>query len=203
MKWPRIVGAGVLAVCFTGAMLYAADGANTTPGPGQGRLGQRLQNRPANRAPAVNQAEGVRRLGFILWFLQQYPDVKAAVQDHKAKLDALRDELQALRRTVRDKLVNAPGPDERQQIIDDAKADAGAILTKVVDEAIRHHRTMADLVEKHKDDIVKRAVERIFLRPVLGGPGMGPGNAPGNPPANAPAPPPAPGDGMPGPMDIF
>ncbi len=189
MRWTKVIGAGLLAACLTGTV-YAADATGAAGAGPVGPLRQRwMQNRAAQQNQTVTAGNpaiaGLQRLGFILWYLNQFPDVKQVVQDHKAKMEAFQAQLKGLRELVRTKMQNAPTLEERQAIIDTAKTDAGNILGQIVDEAVAHHRQMADLAVKHKDEIVKRAVERIFQRPRrFGGK---PAGQPNPPPAQTPA----------------
>ena len=171
-RWTTIAALSVLAVALVGLGVYGADQTMAPAAPLKSGMMNRLAERQGVGAGLL--AAG-RRLGFILDYLNEFPDVKTAVQEHRAKVKALQAQLKTLRELVRAKMQDAKSVEEREAAIETAKADAASILTKVVDEAIAHQKQMAELSEKHKADIVKLAVERAFERRTRAGKSAGKG----------------------------
>ncbi len=103
--------------------------------------------------------------GFVMRYLHNNEQFKAELKKHMKTTKRLHKRAQAIRQEVREKLHDPDlTPEEREEIVEEAKEDTAAILTKIVDEAIRHRKVVNRIIEANKEDIVEKTVERIFSR---------------------------------------
>jgi len=207
----------LVAAAFLAPMALAQEDQAAGPHPrwrGMGP-GRRLMDRDRPMPPkaqargrpgALRGPKGPRG-SFIEQFLQNHPKVKEMVKAQREKQRAVMEQLKKLHVETRRKIQEAATPEERQKVIEAAKAEAKALLLQLTDNAIAFRKKMLTLLEEHKEDIVNKAVERIFTRrpgPRPGGVWRGEGGRgrPMGPGGHGPGTHPRPGKGPGGDADV-
>jgi len=136
-------------------------------GPGRRFVDRDRPMPPAAQAPgrpgAPRGPKGPRG-SFIEQFLQNHPKIKEMAKAQREKQRAVMEQLKKLHSETRRKIQEAATPEERQKVIEEAKAAARNLLLQLTDNAIAFRKKMLGLLEEHKEDAVNKAVERIFTR---------------------------------------
>ena len=119
---------------------------------------------------------------FVERWLRQDPGFQEAMKAQRETMKKISEDLRALHEATRNKLQDKElTPEQRKQIIEDAKTRARALMGQILDGRIRFQKFVTNLIEEHKEEILDEAGNAIFRprgrRPGEDAAGQGPGPA--------------------------
>jgi hypothetical protein len=165
----RILSRSMLVVCLfvsMGAAAFAQDeGEEATLRRGRGRFAERMaERREARRqdgdAKGPKAGRG-RKGGPLAWFLE-LDDVKAEMETHRENIRDLRKQApEKVKAAIEAARADGEKPDP-EAIRAEVEAALPPLAESMIEEYVRHHRALADLLEQHKADGADRLVEAIM-----------------------------------------
>ena len=185
MRWLTALGIVVVIAALSMPGRYAiAQGEEE--GPGQPRVKEKPLNagdveKPGRRETQKPKLEGrgieakgrlkpgepagaPDKVPFIMMVLRDFPDFQEALQQHTTAMATFQSQLADLQKQAREKLKNAQTAEDRERIIQETRQQTAVLLGQIIDETVRHQKEIADLTQLHRDEILAKAVERIFMR---------------------------------------
>jgi hypothetical protein len=122
---------------------------------------EKRRRRPDQVRPQMQKQDGIGR-DFVMDFLREHPRFRRLLREHAQAQKRIVDQLRTLRTETAEQLRTADSPAARRRIIAGAKKKTAGLLLELTDERIAFRRKVLALTEQHKEELVERAVDRIF-----------------------------------------
>ncbi len=130
---------------------------------------KRFENMTPEQREEMRERRGQGRGGRGAWFVERWlrdnDEFKNAKEAHHEAMKKIGEDLRALHKATREKLQDKDlTPEQKKQVIEDAKAPARALMGRLFDGRIRFQKFVTGLIEEHKEEILDAASEKVFSR---------------------------------------